>query len=62
MFISRVLREEYHVKVKNCICVLGSVLSPFSFSIVADDATEFAREGMLSELMNADDCLDERDN
>ena len=36
----------------------GSVLSPFLLAVVADDVTEFAREGALSEWLYAD----ERDN
>ena len=33
----------------------GSVLSPFPSAVVVDVVTEFAREGALSELLNADD-------
>ena len=29
----------------------GSVLSPFIFALVLDVVTEFAREGVLSELL-----------
>ena len=35
----------------------GSVLSPFLFALVVDDVTEFAREGVLSELLYADDLV-----
>ena len=34
-----------------------SVLSPFLLTVVADVATEFAREGVLSELLYADDLV-----
>ena len=36
-----------------------SVLSPFLFALVVDVVTEFAREGVLSELLYADDSPDE---
>ena len=32
----------------------GSVLSPFLFAVVVDVVTEFTREGVLSELLDAD--------
>ena len=35
----------------------GSVLSPFLFAVVVDVVTEFAREGVLSELQYADDLV-----
>ena len=35
----------------------GSVLSPFLFTVVADVVTELAREGVLSELLYADDLV-----
>ena len=35
----------------------GSVLSPFLFTVVVDDVTEFARDGALSELLYADDLV-----
>ena len=34
-----------------------SVLSPFLFALVVDVVTELAREGALSELLNADDLV-----
>ena len=34
-----------------------SVLSPFLFALVVDVSTEFAREGVLSELLYADDLV-----
>ena len=37
----------------------GSVLSPFLFAAVVDVVIEFATDGALSELLYADDCLDE---
>ena len=35
----------------------GSVLSPFLFALVVDVVTEFDREGVLSELLYADDLV-----
>ena len=35
----------------------GSLLSPFLFAIVVDVVTEFAREGVLSELLYANDLV-----
>ena len=35
----------------------GSVLSPFLFAVVVDVVTEFAREGVLCELLYADDLV-----
>ena len=35
----------------------GCVLSPFLFAMVVGDVTEFAREGVLSELLYADDLV-----
>ena len=35
----------------------GSVLSPFLFALVVDVVTEFAREGVLSKLLYADDIV-----
>ena len=35
----------------------GSVLSPFLLAIVVDDVIELAREGVLSEVMYADDLV-----
>ena len=35
----------------------GSVLSPLIFSIVVDVATEHAREGLLNEILYADDLV-----
>ena len=35
----------------------GSVLSPFLFAVVVDVVTELTREGMLSELLCADDLV-----
>ena len=35
----------------------GSVLSPFLFALVVDVVTEFAREGVFSELLYADDLV-----
>ena len=49
------LSEEFKVKVG---IHLGSVLSPFLFAEVVD-VTEFAREGALSELLYADDLMNE---
>ena len=42
------LSEEFEVKVG---MHLGSVLSPFSFAVVVDVVTEFAKESALSELL-----------
>ena len=33
------------------------MLSPFLFAVVVDVATEFTREGALSELLHADDLV-----
>ena len=46
--VDSVLSEEYEVKVG---LHHGSVLSPFIFALVVDVVTEFAREGMPSELL-----------
>ena len=46
------LSEELEVKVE---MHQGSVLSLFIFAVVVDVVTEFAGEGMLSELQHADD-------
>ena len=48
------LSEELEVKVgmNN-----GSLLSPFLFAVVVDVVTEFAIEGVLSELLYADDLV-----
>ena len=35
----------------------GSVLSPFQFAVVVDVVTDLAREGVLSELLYADDLV-----
>ena len=35
----------------------ASVLSPFLFAVVVDVVTEFAREGSLSEFLNADNLV-----
>ena len=35
----------------------GSALSPFLFAVVVVDVTEFATEGMLGELLYADDLV-----
>ena len=35
----------------------GSLLSPFIFTVVVDVVTELAREGVLSELLYADDLV-----
>ena len=35
----------------------GSVLSPFLFALVVDVVTEFTREGVLNELLYADDSI-----
>ena len=35
----------------------GSVLSPFLFAVVVDVVTEFSREGVLNELLYADDLV-----
>ena len=35
----------------------GSVLSPFLFAVVVDVVTEFAREGVLSELPYVNDLV-----
>ena len=48
------LSEEFEVKVG---MHKGSVLSPFLFAVVVVVATEFAREGALSELLYADDLV-----
>ena len=48
------LSEELEVKVW---MQQGSVLSPFLFAVVADVVIEFARDGALSELVNADDLI-----
>ena len=46
------LSEEFEVKMG---MHQGSVLSPFLFAVVVDVVTEFAREGVLSELLYAND-------
>ena len=48
------LSEEFEVKVG---MHQGSVLSPFLFAVVVDVVTEFAREGVLSELLYDDDLI-----
>ena len=48
------LSEEFKVKVG---MHQGSVLSPFLFAVVVDVVTEFARDGVLSELLYADDLV-----
>ena len=35
----------------------GSVLLPFLFAVVKDVVTQFARDGMLNELLYADDIV-----
>ena len=35
----------------------GSLLSPFLLALVVDVVTEFAREGVLSKLLYADDLV-----
>ena len=35
----------------------GSVLSPLIFAIVVDVVTEYAREGLLNEILYADDLV-----
>ena len=42
------LSEEFEVRMGKH---QGSVLSPFVFAVVVDVVTEFAREGVLSELL-----------
>ena len=37
----------------------GSVLSPFLFAVMVDVVTKLAREGVLSELLYADNSSDE---
>ena len=48
------LSGEYEVKER---MHQGSVLSPFFSAVVVDVVTEFAREGVLSELLDADDLV-----
>ena len=48
------LSEEFEIKVG---MHQGSVLSPFLFVVVIDVVTELAREGVLSELLYADDLV-----
>ena len=48
------LSEEFETKVG---MHQGSVLSPFIFAVVVDVVTEFARDGVLSELLYADDLV-----
>ena len=48
------LSEESEVKVG---MYQGSVLSPFLFVVVVDAVTKFAREGVLCELLYADDLV-----
>ena len=48
------LSEEFEVKVG---MYQGSVLSPFLHAAGVDVVTEFAREGVLCELLNADDLV-----
>ena len=48
------LSEEFEVKVG---MHQGSVLSPFLLAVVVDVVSEFAREGVLSELLYADDLI-----
>ena len=51
------LSDEFKV----IIIIIGdeprSVLSPFLFAVVVDIVTELAREGVLSELLFADDLV-----
>ena len=44
------LSDDHEVKVR---MHQGFVLSPFLFAVVVDVVTKFAREGALSELLNA---------
>ena len=46
------LPEEFEAEVR---MHQGCVLSPFIFVVVVDVVTEFARDGMLSEMLYADD-------
>ena len=48
------LSEEFEVRVG---MHQGSVLSPFIFAVVVDVVTELVREGVLSELLYADDLI-----
>ena len=48
------LPEEFEVNVG---MHQGSVLSPFLSAVVVDVVTEFAREGVLSELLYADELV-----
>ena len=48
------LSEEFEVNVG---MLQGSVLSPFLLVVVVDVVTVFAREGVLSELLYADDIV-----
>ena len=48
------LSEEFEVKIG---MDQGSVLSPFLFAAVVDVVTEFAREGVLSQLLYVDDLV-----
>ena len=52
--VDYLLTEEYKVKVG---MHQGSVLSHFLSTVVVDVVTEFAREGMLSELLYTDDSV-----
>ena len=54
VIVNSELSEEFEVKVG---MHHGSVLSPFIFAVVVDVVTEFAREGVLGELMYADDLV-----
>jgi len=48
------LSEEFFVKVG---VHQGSVLSPFLFAMVVDEATENARKGWMKEVLYADDLV-----
>ena len=48
------LSEKFEVNVR---MYQGSVLSPFLFAVVVDVVSELAREGVLSELLYADDLV-----
>ena len=48
------LSEEFEVKMG---MLQRSVLSPILFAVVVDVVTEFARDGVLSELLYADDLV-----
>ena len=52
--VDSALSEEFEVNVG---MHRGSVLSPFLFAVVVDAVTEFARQGVLCELLYADDLF-----